>query len=226
MNQFFSDVSNVFFSPAAAFDSVAKRPQWVLPILVLIGCSIALQLAVPEEFLREQMEQTVEATLPEDVSQSDLEAVVEARVDFTTTWGPIFIVILTPISSLVVASLLMLLFNVVMGGSGHFKQVFSATVLANYILLLGAVVAQVLIRMGAPNPILSPGLLLPEGVSGFTADFLNVINVFAVWMCGVLGVAMSRIYPGRSAWTGACFLLTLYLLMQAVMAVITGIFSG
>ncbi|WP_423924575.1 hypothetical protein [Candidatus Palauibacter sp.] len=76
--------------------------------------------------------------------------------------------------------------------------------------------------LGSHEPLLTPGLFLPE-VAGFIGRFLNGINIFSVWTCGVLGVAVSRIYPERSAAAGTTYLLVLYLLVVAVFAALAGL---
>ena len=222
-------IVQVFVAPAQLFDALRRRPAWTGAILGLIGLGIGLQfltpIVVPEEILR----RAAEARIADFVPAGTDPAVLEQQIDAAVSPGAVGIVagpiIATPIFLALIAGLLLIAFNVVMGGEATFKQLFSAAAHAMYIATAGGIVAIVLMAVGAEVTTLSPGLLLPE-MEGFIGRFLNGINIFSVWTCGVLGVAVSRFYPGRSVAAGATYLLVLYLLLVAALAVFAGLLGG
>lgn len=221
-------IVQVFVSPAALFDALRRQPAWMGATLALIGLSIALQfltpVIVPEEILRRAAEARIADFIP---AGADPE-VLEQQVDAAVTPGVVAVVgtiIGTPIVLSLIAGLLLIAFNVILGGEASFKQLLSAAAHASYIGTAGAVVSIGLMAVGAEIVTLSPGLFLPE-MEGFIGRFLNGINVFSVWTCGVLGVAVSRFYPGRSVAAGTTYLLVLYLIFVAAIAVFSGLFAG
>ncbi|WP_428103830.1 YIP1 family protein [Candidatus Palauibacter sp.] len=219
-------IVQVFVSPAALFDALRQRPAWMGATLALIGLSIALQLLtpviVPEEVMRDMMEAQFERFVQDP-------ALLEQQVDGAMSQGPVggivTVLIATPIVLSLVAGLLLIAFNVILGGEASFKQLLSAAAHASYIGTAGGVVSIGLMAVGAEITTLSPGLFLPE-MEGFIGRFLNGINVFSVWTCGVLGVAVSRFYPGRSVAAGTTYLLVLYLIFVAAIAVFSGLLAG
>lgn len=221
-------IVQVFVSPAALFDTLRRQPAWMGATLALIGLSIALQfltpVIVPEEILRRAAEARIADFIP---AGADPE-VLEQQVDAAVTPGVSVVVgtiIMTPIVLSLIAGLLLIAFNVILGGEASFKQLLSAAAHAMYIGTAGGVVSIGLMAVGAEIVTLSPGLFLPE-MEGFIGRFLNGINVFSVWTCGVLGVAVSRFYPGRSVAAGTTYLLVLYLIFVAAIAVFSGLLAG
>ena len=221
-------IVQVFVSPAALFDALRRQPAWMGATLALIGLSIALQfltpVIVPEEILRRAAEARIADFIP---AGADPE-VLEQQVDAAVTPGVVAVVgtiIGTPIVLSLIAGLLLIAFNVILGGEASFKQLLSAAAHAMYIGTAGGVVSIGLMAVGAEIVTLSPGLFLPE-MEGFIGRFLNGINVFSVWTCGVLGVAVSRFYPGRSVAAGTTYLLALYLIFVAAIAVFSGLLAG
>lgn len=216
-------VAQVFAAPGTLFDALRQRPAWVGAVVGLIVLGAATQLVspllIPEEVRRGMIEtQMIQAgTDP---------AVAEQQIAWWLNAAPMVFaaasIVITPIILCIVAGVLLIAFNVILGGEATFKQLFSASAHAFYVSLAGGMVAVVLMMLGSETPILSPGLFLPE-IEGFIGRFLNGINVFAVWTCGVLGVAVSRMYPGRSVAAGATYLLVLYLLLTAAGAAAAGL---
>ncbi|MDE2721422.1 YIP1 family protein [Candidatus Palauibacter polyketidifaciens] len=221
-------IVQVFVSPAALFDALRQRPAWMGATLALIGLSIALQfltpVIVPEEVLRRAAEARIADFIPAGADPEVLEQQVDAAV--TPGVGVVVgTIIMTPLVLSLIAGLLLIAFNVMLGGEASFKQLLSAAAHAMYIGTAGGLVSIGLMAVGAEIVTLSPGLFLPE-MEGFIGRFLNGINVFSVWTCGVLGVAVSRFYPGRSVAAGTTYLLVLYLIFVAAVAVFAGLLAG
>lgn len=219
-------IAQVFLAPAKLFDALRDRPAWIGALLGLLLVSIATQLLtpvlVPEEVRRAMFEDQIGRFIPAGTDPEVLEAQVDAAVSQGPVAGIVGVVIATPIFLSLIAGLLLIAFNVVMGGEARFGQLFSATAHGMYVYTAGQIVGFGLMAAGSSVLILSPGLFLPE-MAGFVGRFLNGINIFSVWTCGVLGVAVSRLYPGRSVAAGTMYLLALYLLVVAAVAVLGGL---
>ena len=216
-------IAQVFVAPGTLFDALRQRPAWVGAVVGLIVVGAAAQLVspllIPEEVRRAVIENQMIAP---GMDPAAAEQQVAFWLDMAPVVGAGAAVVITPIVTALIAGLLMLAFNVILGGEATFRQLFSACAHASYVNLAGGLLAFALMMLGSETPILSPGLFLPE-IEGFIGRFLNGINVFAVWTCGVLGVAVSRIYPGRSVAAGTTYLLVLYLLLTAAGAAAAGL---
>ncbi|WP_419166916.1 YIP1 family protein [Candidatus Palauibacter sp.] len=221
-------ILQVFVSPAKLFDAIRERPAWLGAAVGLVVLSAALQLltpvVVPEDVRRAMFESQIGRFIPPGADPELLDQQVEAAMSTGPAAGIATVVIATPIFLSLIAGLILIAFNVIMGGEGRFRQLFSAAAHATYVYTAGGIVGLALMTLGSQTPILTPGLFLPE-VGGFIGGFLNGINIFTVWTCGVLGVAVSRIYPERSAAAGTTYLLVLYLIVVAVLAALASLLS-
>ena len=219
-------IAQVFVSPAKLFDALRERPAWIGAFVGLVLVGVGLQLVtpaiVPEETRRAMFESQITRFMPAGTDPAVVEEQVDNAMSGGATMNIATVVIATPIFISLIAGLLLIGFNVVGGGEARFKQLFSAVAHAMYVSTAGGAVAIVLMALGSQDPMLTPGLLLPD-LGGFAGRFLNGINVFSVWTCVVLGVAVSRIYSGRSVTAGMSYLLALYLLFVAVIAMLAGL---
>jgi len=204
----FVRVVQVFVSPGVLFDSLKRRPVWVDALVLLIVLAVAAQLLIPEETLRRLME----AQLPAGSDPEQLDRVI----DFTRNWGVALAAISTPISIAVVSGLLILAYNVILGGDATFRQLFSATTHSFLVLTAGGLLTLGLVLAGGDQVVISPARLLPDLGSGYWARFAYRINVFAIWNSIVLGIAVKRMYPKRSAGGATAYLLVLYAIVVAV----------
>lgn len=204
-------IVQVFTSPGKLFEALKERPVWLGVLVVLIVVGVVAGFLVPEEAWRSM----IADQMPPDADPEQ----IEGTVRFWSTVGPVLGVILTPVSIAFVAGLLILAYNVVLGGEASFRQLFSATTHAYVILTVGGLVGLGLLAATGEQQVMSPALLLPEMGEGYLARFLQRINIFALWTIAVLGIAVSRIYPKRSAGGGIAYLLVLYLLLVALTAI-------
>ena len=220
-------IAMAFAAPARLFDALRERPAWIDALIGLAAINIALvyvtPVIVPEDMRRAVAESQMERFIqdPEVLAQQ-----VEAQLNpspLLTIGGSI---VFPPLFIALVAGLIALAYGVMMGGEARFRQVYSAVAHAMYINLGTTVVAIALMAIGSEVFALTPGLFLPSGTEGFLARFLNGINVFAVWTCVALGIATSRLYPGRSVGGGAVYMLAWYLIVAAGLAALGGLAPG
>ncbi len=204
-------IAQVFVSPGRLFEALRAKPVWIGILLVLLVVGVVAGLLVPEEAYRTMISQQ----MPRDADPAQ----IEGAVRFWRTFGPLLGVILTPASIALVSGLLILAYNVVLGGEASYRQLFSATAHAYVILTAGGLIVLGLLAAGGQQVIMSPALLLPDLGGGYAARLLGKVNIFAVWTIFVLGIAVSRIYPRRSAGGAVAYLGILYLCLAAVSAI-------
>lgn len=207
-------IVQAFVSPAALFDGLKEAPVWIGMMLVLVVVSVISSLLVPEEVMR----QLVQANLPANAEQAQ----IDQAVAFARVWGRVMAVVGTPVTVAIIAGILVLVYNVILGGDGTFKQLFSATTHAFVVYTVGGLLVLALILSRGEMTTLSLNLLIPGLEEGFLFRLLRGINVFSLWTAAVLGIAVSRIYPKRSAGSAALLLILLYVLLAAVLAALGG----
>ncbi|MFW6193649.1 MAG: YIP1 family protein [Gemmatimonadota bacterium] len=211
-------VAQLFVSPAKLFDGLRERPAWLgaLGLLVVIG-GIAAFL-----FPTELMEQAMLDQAPPDATPEQIEQM--EQIASTAAWTKYLGVLYWVFAAAVVPGLLITIYNFALGGTASYRQLFASTVHALLIPAIGGLVTLPLIlQTGDIQTALGLHLLVPGiATDTFLYRLLQGLNVFGLWCCVVLGVAVSRIYPKRTAGSAAMVLLGAYAVFKALAALAGG----
>ena len=205
-------IAQVFFSPAALFDKLKARPAWIGALVTIVVVSLIVQILFPEELLR----QLVMEQLGDNPEQAQIDAAMRLAGIFRYV-GP---VVFTPILAVVLAGLVLLIWNLILGGEASFAQTMSISTHTLFIPTLGGLLTvPLMIAAGDATVALSLDLLLPGlDEEGFLYGFLHGLNLFSIWAAVVLGIGVSRLYPKASAGSAALAILSLYVVFKAVSA--------
>lgn len=209
-------VLQLLVSPGELFDRLRERPVWIGALLLSIGLALASTLIVPEEAFH----QAALAEMPEDAEPEAVQSALRLMIVVAyaaSVLGPIVL-------ALVVAGTMALIFNIGLGGEADFRQLFSASTHGLLILTLGGVVTLPLVlATGDLRTALTLHLLVPGlEEDGYLFRLLRGLNLFALWTCAVLGVAVERLYPRRTAGPAAATLIVLYVVLKAIIATFGG----
>ena len=211
-------IVRVFVAPGELFDALRERPVWLDALLVTIVVALLIQFVLPVEIFRE----AVMSGLPSDASPEQIEA-TENSIPTLRVIAWISTVIMPPLLFALIAGALKLLYSVLLGGAGTFKQLFSATAHAQIVNAVGGLlVLPLILTTGDPRQALSLQLLVPMEREGWLFGFLNGLNFFGMWTMIVLGIAVSRIYPKVSAASAIGVLMGAYVVLKAVFAFAPG----
>jgi hypothetical protein len=204
----FQRIIGVIFSPDATFASIAKRPDWVVPLLFLLITSLAAGIIMAPRIdfgsaTREAMEQQ------KNVPQEQIEKAVRLTNSFgkvATYLAPVFSLIIL----LIVAGVLLLAFRL-FGGEGDFKQAFSVTCYASIPTIIKSVVTlAIILAKGGIIPAQALATLVRSNL-GFLADYkaspmafalLTSIDIFSIWflVLMIIGFAyLARVSKAKSA---------------------------
>ena len=195
----FQRIIGVLFSPDATFASIARRPDWVVPLVLLLLVSLAAGIIIAPHVdfgaaAREAMEQNKNTT-PEQI---------EKAVKISASIGKVFTYIspvLSLIGLLVIAGVVLLAFRI-FGGEGDFKQAFSVTCYASIPTIIKSVVTLIiLLAKGGVIPAQALATLVRSNL-GFLADYktnpvafalLSSFDVFSVWFLALLIIGFSYV---------------------------------
>ncbi len=197
----FSRVVGAVVSPRETFQSVARKPGWVLPVLLLIVVNLIVGFSVIRTgALRAGMEKQMEsnpaiaqmnAQLSPAQRQQNLD--LRMRVAPVTTYAGA--IVGTPIVLLIVAAVLLGAFNIVFGAGIRFGQSFAVSAYAAMPSLLGGLVSLVLLWVRPPGAVnlqsLSMSSLaayLPHGAPLWLVSLGGHLDVFTFWTIGLLAV--------------------------------------
>lgn len=185
-------VTGIFHQPRAVMTAVADHPTWVGPLLLLLGLGVFLAFLIPEEVV-EQSTRKMLSKMPgiSGAAAAELESQSFSPTSLTSLLsgaaGMMFSWVATALWAL-------LLFRVILGGEGRFKQYFSMALIASFVAYAGGLVSIPLqIRSGDLFTSLSVGTLLPFLDEGFFRTWMNAIGLFTIWQSIVLGIGATCI---------------------------------
>lgn len=198
---FLQRLIGVYVSPGAAFADVARKPDFILPLIVAILATVAVietmlaRIGV-ERIVRQSIEQSGRAS---SMTPDQMQQAMEQGAKFTGIFMHLTGLLAAPIVLLIVGGLGLLIMNAIFGSQLKFKTAFSITCYANLVSVLGAVIALVMILLADPeqfnaqNPSpTNPGFFLnPHETSKPLLSLLSSLDIFTIWLMILLGIGFS-----------------------------------
>ena len=202
-------IIGVLFSPDETFASIAKRPTWAAPLILLILVSVASGIVMAPRVdwagpAREQMESRT------DISAEQKEAgmrMAGAMGKVITYAGPILAIIFM----LILAGILLLAFRL-FGGEGTFAQAWSATLYAyvpNCIKSIVVLIVMVIKGGDKISPMALPTLLRSNLAFLFDPKdnpmafaLAGQFDIFSIWVLILIIIAfahLAKVSKGKSA---------------------------
>jgi hypothetical protein len=198
----FQRVSGALFSPGETFADIARRPDILGPLLLILVIGyISTALVAPRLDMNAIFEAQSEAMRKQSPNMSD-EDVARAEKfvgGFTKvmTWiGPLIMLIWY----VIVAGVLLMAVRL-MGGEGGFKQAFSATLYAWMPLVLFSIISTIVIlARGTFDPTTAatlvksnPAFLVDMKEQPVLFSFLSSFDVFTIWTIALLVFGFSAL---------------------------------
>jgi len=202
----FQRIIGVLFSPNETFASIARQPDWVVPLVVILVVSILAGIVFAQRVdftapVREQMESR---NLPQDQ--------IDRAVRITAAASKIFSY-LSPVLSLIflliIAALLLVAFRL-FGGEGDFRQAFSVT---NYAWMPGVLKSIILTALVAARGASATELptLLRSNLAFLTSmktnlllfTLLSKIDIFTIWLLALFIIGFASIAKFTKAKSAA-----------------------
>ena len=214
-------VIGVLLSPRETYAAVAARPKWLGVLLLTIAIfAIGQGWFVSTEVGKDiTMEQQVRAMESFGVTISDeMYAQMESRMAYApyTTGGSMLVFL--PISNAVVAGLLLLVFSMMLGGTGTFRQLFAIVSHSNVIVALQQLIVIPLSlavgRLASANLAIFVPMLEEDA---FLTLFLGAIDLFLVWWVINLAIGIGVLYKRKTGPIATTFL-SLYVVIALILA--------
>lgn len=232
----FGRLAGVLVSPTATFQSIGRRPTWVVALVVMLLISFVAQFVVVGKLdqteLREQTEQALEAQ-----GQSIDDEALDSRLELQNKFMIGCVVVVLPIA-LVIMSLLFMVAMRMSGGEVSFVQSLS-TVLHAMVPLLVSSLLLLVVTIGRTTPI---GVLesqhhpLASNLSAFAAEgtspvlltVMSSFDLFSIWVVVLLILGFTAVARVKRS-TATLVTLVLWAVWIAVkigLAAVGQMFSG
>jgi len=147
---FTSRLLGVFIEPGTTFEDIARKPDWLSPLVVLVLVSFAtvetmLMKIGASQIAMQSIQQSGRAA---NVDPAQLGQIAQRSAGVLRIVMPAGALVGVPIFLLVVAGFGLLALNVFFGKHAKFKDVFSVTCFANLPAILGGLMAIAVVLFG------------------------------------------------------------------------------
>ena len=198
----FKRLEGVFFDPKRTFDGLAGKPVWIDTLVVVLLALIAFNLVVAPYMQKDQLQlMKGNAALMERMGEDAYTKMIE-RTEHPSPSGRIVqTFVATPLfflAALLLQSLILLILGRLLSTQGVYVQVLAVLIHANIIDKLlgnGVRLALAVTRKSLMQTSTGLALLFPNlEVTSTAFIMLSQIDLFQLWMFGVLALGLAAIF--------------------------------
>jgi hypothetical protein len=231
----FGRIFGVLFAPKPTFESIVRRPTWIVP--VILGCIFFMAVVAvftqrggwPSFFEK----QAANNSRMQKMSAEDRERTMNAQLKFAPTFGYIEGVVIPPIAAVVVASVLMLVFSLSGATKVDFKTSLAIVSYAWVPWLIHGFLSILILFLKDPSTVdlqnivaSNPGAFLSDDAAKWLTALLGSIDIFAIWTLILLAIGYSVTNPKKLSFGKALVLVVIpWLFFIAIKVGLTAAFS-
>jgi hypothetical protein len=222
----FDRIMNVFIAPRQTFLSIDQKPDWLIPMIivvlvVLVFTMLILPISLPEQLDKARIKQEEKGLSPDEIDRAR-----EIGKKFGKIAGPIFAVIGTILYLLALSGIFMFIGNFVLGGQTTYPKILSVI---SYTSLIGSLSSLLLLTMiltkKTINVSFSLAAFLPaDAFDSFKYHLLSKIDLFAIWQIIVAGIGFSVIYK-FSTKKATIMVASVYLIYAIISLILVSVFK-
>jgi hypothetical protein len=196
----------VFTEPGEVFKDIARKPDYISPLVLLILVSVA----VTETMLSKiGMQRIIHASIMQSgqasqMSPEQINQAIERGAAIAGVIAHVSSLVAVPIFLAAVAGIGLIVLNGVFGFRAGFKKVFSVACYADLPSVLGGAMAMAVMFFGdpdhfnprSPSPS-NPGFFLnPRETSPAVLALVSSFDIFVLWFLILLAIGLSRVSGG------------------------------
>jgi Yip1 domain len=199
-------VIGMFFSPGATFEDIARKPSWVLPVVLSTIMGIISTVALNQrvnwrEYVLQQIEKSprsAQLTADQKGHQADLSAKITTDIIYGVG------VVGSVLFALVVGAVMMLAYNLFAGAKATFAQSFG---IAAHTLALGLISTPIFLlvlylrppgTLDPDNPVATNlAAFLPEDSAKWLLSLGRSLDIFTIWTLILLAIGFAAVNPKK-----------------------------
>ncbi len=225
-------VAGVYLDPVKTGHGLQQRTYWAVPlIIVLVVMALGqfitfdIQYQLQREIGMAQISAMQESgRLPAEQAEAQLERLSQPPTTINMIMSVGGMLIGTPIVLLIYAALMLLVGNVILGGSARFKQFWAMVWYGSLIGALGQIIKSLVIlaKGDAFGAQFGLGLFLEPSVKSIPFMISQFVDVFMIWEAVVVGVMLS-ILTNTTRGKGIAWALAVYILFGAAFGTLSAL---
>lgn len=208
----FGRVVGVLVSPRATFESIARKPGWFLPVLLIVLVNLLVAFSVMHRgILRAAMEKQMESSpLSAQMTSQQRDQAAGMAMRLAPIERYVGAIVGTPVVLLIVAAVFLGAFNALFGADIRFAQSFAVSAFASVPSLLRGFASLALVWTRAPANVdlrsLSMSSLaayLPASPPAWLVTLGAHLDVFTFWTLGLLAIGYAATSSKKARFGGA-----------------------
>jgi Yip1 domain len=208
----FGRIIGVFTSPKQTFASIAERPSWVAPLLLMVVLATAVGTLLNTkmnwgDYIRHKAEENARFS---QMSEDQKDQALAGQVKFWTNFSYVVGVVAVPMSTLIFALIYFGAFNLFRGAEIRYRQAFAITAHAFLPTAISSILALIILPLKTygdvdPENVVATSLkaYLPDRAPKPLLAVGSSLELFFVWCLILVAIGFSaanskKIKPGAS----------------------------
>lgn len=231
----FSRISGVFFDPKTAFADIAKRPTWIVPVVLVVIFGLLVSITIGqrvgwERVVRQSMETSsrTQQMTPEQRDQA---------ISMGTKFASIMAytgVILVPLVFAIMAGVLLGVASGIFSAGVRFKQVFAVVCYSSLTGMISAILTIVVLYLKNPDEVnvqnalaFNPAAFMDQATaSKFLYSLATSLDLFSFWTILLMAIGIKAASGKKLTFASAVFAVVLpwavYVLGKSALAGVFG----
>lgn len=217
---------NIFIAPATVFPVLKKKPEFIMPLVVVLLVFMMFMYTNKSLILKEQKQKLLSN---KKISEEVREKQLEAMENFSTGQVILFFIVIPTVSMAFLYFILGFIYyfvgNFVFGGKASYTQILSIYGYSYLILGLGGLIIKwILIYFsGTLHVYTSLAALLPlEKEQTVLFKLLDLVDIIYIWWIYVFGMGLAKIYDWKLT-KGISLVAGLYIIYGLLKIIITAV---
>jgi Yip1 domain len=212
----FSRIFGVLFSPKPTFESIVRRPTWVLPLILLAIVSIVLifvfgqRVGWRDYMIRQDQQNSRTQKQMESMTAEQRENLINTQTKVAPIFAYVAVVLVPFIAAVVVGAVLMLAFNLIWGTKIGFVPSLAIVSYSWVPGLIGALLGILILFIKDPSTVDLEHLVASNGGAFLSDDspkwlltLLTMFDLFALWNMILMGIGFSAADPKKLSFAKA-----------------------
>ena len=235
----FGRLTGVLFNPRPTFEDIARKPSWVVPIMVIIVLQLAVTAVLGQRIgwrsvIERQIAKSASAQKRmEQLSPQQRQDAIDQQAKFAPIVGYVAPPIVLIIVTLIVAGILLGLFNAMASAELDFKTSLGIVSHAWVPSIITALLAILILYLKDPESVdiqnivaSNLGLLFSSESPKWLVSLGESIDIFSFWQIYLLGLGYSVARPRKiKMGTALTYVIVLWALYVVVKVGAAAIFS-
>jgi hypothetical protein len=202
----FGRIIGAIINPRPTFEDIARKPGWLLPILLLIILSLTITTVFGKRvgwraFMEKQLAQNSRV---QQMTPEQRENLINQQVKFAPIFGYAFGVIGFPIVVVIVAAIFMGIFNATSSAALDFKTSLGVVTHSYMPFVIASLLGVLILCLKPPDQIDLQNLVASNAGTFLSSDapkwllaLCTSLDIFTFWVLGLMAFAYSAVRPKK-----------------------------